>query len=96
MSQIACQRKDKTLDIKHPSKRNRHTGAVLLHRELYFNLNRHGRALTNIGFWSRVHKTPTGVRQKTECPETPQSFEKRIGIEIRVLKHVVFRISATF
>ena len=71
MYQITCQRKDKTLShsIKHLSKGNRHTDVVLLHRELYLNLNqhiRHGRKLENIGLWSRVHKIPTDVRQKAE------------------------------
>ena len=40
---------------------------VLLHRELYLNLNRQirqGRALTNIGFWSRIQKILTEVRKK--------------------------------
>ena len=43
MSQIICQRKDKTLDhyIKHPSKGSMHTDVILLHRKLCPNLNRH-------------------------------------------------------
>ena len=50
MSQLAYQSKEKTKDhyIRHPSKKNRHTDVVLLHRELHLNLNRHirnGRAL---------------------------------------------------
>ena len=84
MSQITCQCKDKLLShfITHPSKRSRHKDVVLLHRELYLYLNRcilHGRALTNIGLWSRVHKIPAGVRQKAECTGKPCSFEDRIG-----------------
>ena len=82
MSKITCQRKDKTLghSIKHPSKRNRYMVVVLLHRELYLNLNRirHGRALANTGIQSRIHKIPAGVRQRTECPGKPCSFENRI------------------
>ena len=51
MPHIKWQREDKTLgqSIKHTLKRNRHVDVVLLHRELYLNLNRHirhGRALT--------------------------------------------------
>ena len=85
MSHITCQDKDKTLghSIKHRSKRKRNIDVVLLHPELCLNLNRHirhGTTLTNIGLWSRVHKIPTGVRQKAECLWTPWSFEKRIGI----------------
>ena len=84
MSQVTCQGKDTTLghSIKHPSKRNMHTVVILLHRELYLNLNRHiqhGRALTNTGLWSSIHKIPTGVRQKAECPGQPGSFENRMG-----------------
>ena len=101
LSRFTCQHKDKTLghSIKHLSKRNRSIDVVLLHSELYLNLNRHtrhGRVLTNIGLGSRVHKIPTGVRQKAECPGTPWSFKKRIGIEIRVLENIGFRVSATF
>ena len=74
MSQITCQCKEKTLghSIKHPSKSNRNTDVVALHRELHLNLNRdirHGRALKNVGLWSRAHKIPRGVRQKVEYPE---------------------------
>ena len=99
MFQVTYQLKDKTLkhSTKHPSKGNRHTDVVVLHRELHFNLNRHirhGRALKNIGLWSRVHKIQAGVRQKAECHWNPWSFENRIGNKIRVLKHVRFRISA--
>ena len=84
MSQITCQCKEKLLShfITHLSKRSRHKDVVLLHRELYLYLNRcilHGRALTNIGLWSRVHKIPAGVRQKAECTGKPCSFEDRIG-----------------
>ena len=101
MSQITCQRKDKTLrhSIKHPSKRKRHTDIVLLQRELYLNLNRHirhGRALKNIGLWSRVHKIPTSVRRKAECPGKHWSLKKRIGSRNPCFEHVGFRISATF
>ena len=100
MSQITCQHEDETLDhsVKHPSQRNRHKDVVLLQRELQLDLNRHirhGRALKNIGHWSRVHKIPTGVRQKAGCRGKSWSFKKRIGNRIRVLKHVGFRISAT-
>ena len=101
MPDITCQHKDNTLghSMKRPSKRNRHIYVVLLHRELYLHLNRQirqGRALTGIGLWRRVHKIPTGVSQKAECLGKPWSFVKRIGIEIRILKHVGFRISAPF
>ena len=101
MSQIACQSKNKTLvhSIKHPSKKNGHTDVVLFHHELYLNLNshiRHGRALKNIELWSRVHKIPTGVRQKTECPGKPQSFDERIGNRNSCFEYVGFRISASF
>ena len=83
MSQITSQRKDKTLghSIKHPSERNRHTVIVLLHRELCLNLNRHirhGRALTNTGLGSPIHKIPKGVRQQAESPEKPGSLKNRI------------------
>ena len=101
MSQITCQRKDKTLrhSIKHPSKRKRHTDIVLLQRELYLNLNRHirhGRVLKNIGLWSRVHKIPTSVRRKAECPGKHWSLKKRIGSRNPCFEHTGFRISATF
>ena len=100
MSQTTYLSKNKTLghSIEHSSKRNRHTDVVLLHRKLHLNLNRHirhGRASKNIGLWSRVHKVPTGVRQKVECPGKPWPFENRIGNRNRVLKHVGFRISVT-
>ena len=52
---------------KKSMKKEYATDAVLLHRELHLNLNRHipnGRALKNIGLWSRVHKKPTGAIQK--------------------------------
>ena len=82
MSQIICQREGMTMghSVKHPSKWNKHTDIVLLHRDFYLNLNRHirhGRALTNIGFWSRGHKIPTGVGRKAECPGKHSSLEKR-------------------
>ena len=100
MSQITIQGKDKRLghSVTHPSK-NRNKDVALLHHKLYLNLNRHirhGRALKNIGRWRRVHKLATGVRQKAECAGKIWSFEKRIGTEIRVLKHVGFRMSVTF
>ena len=84
MLQITCQRKHKILghSIKHPSSGNRHKDVVLLHRELYLNLNRHirhGRALKNIGFGNHEHKIPTGVRQNAERPGKSWSFERRIG-----------------
>ena len=103
MSHITCQHQDNTLGhaIKHPSKRNSHMTLFYYIRNFTFNLNRHirhGRALTSIKLWSRVHKIPTGIRQKAECPGTPWtwSFGKLIRIEIHVLKLVGFRILATF
>ena len=70
MSQITCQRKDRQLGrtIKHTSKRNRHRDVVLLHRELYLNLNRHirhGRALA-----SDIHRTWEWCTQKTSRLKT--------------------------
>ena len=61
---MPAQRQDKCHSIKHPSKMNRHIHSVLLHRELHLNLNRHvrhGRVLTNIGLWSRVHRQRRNV-----------------------------------
>ena len=71
---MPAERQDLGHSTKYPSKRNRHTDVVLLHRELYLNMNRHirqGRGLTNIGLWSRVPKISTSVKQKPECPEKP-------------------------
>ena len=69
MSHITCQHRDKTLgnSIKHPTKRKRHVDDVLLYPELSLNLNRHiwhGRAVTNIGLWSRVQKIKQALEKR--------------------------------
>ena len=66
---------------------------VLLHLELSLNFSRHirhGRVLTNIGLLSRIHEIQIGVSRKAVCPWKPWTFQKRINIEIDVLKYTFF------
>ena len=102
MSPFTCQHKDKTFRhyIKHPSRRNRYTDVVLLHRELYLNLNRHtqqGRASTNIDLIGVVYtKYQQALDKRRNVLGRLGPLKKRIGIDIRVLKNVGFRLWATF
>ena len=50
------------------SKKDWHMDIVLLHLELSLNFSRHirhGRVLTNIGLWSRIHEIQIGVSWKS-------------------------------
>ena len=64
------------------SKKDWHMDVVLLHLELSLNFSRHirhGRVLTNIGLWSRIHEIQIGVSRKAGCPWKPWTFQKRIN-----------------
>ena len=64
------------------SKKDWHMDIVLLHLELSLNFSRHirhGRVLTNIGLWSRIHEIQIGVSWKAGCPWKPWTFQKRIN-----------------
>ena len=64
------------------SKKDWHMDIVLLHLELSLNFSRHirhGRVLTNIGLWSRIHEIQIGVSRKAGCPWKPWTFQKRIN-----------------
>ena len=64
------------------SKKDWHMDIVLLHLELSLNFSqhiRHGRVLTNIGLWSRIHEIQIDVSRKAVCPWKPWTFEKRIN-----------------
>ena len=64
------------------SKKDWHMNIVLLHLELSLNFSRHirhGRVLSNIGLWSRIHEIQIGVSRKAGCPWKPWTFQKRIN-----------------
>ena len=64
------------------SKKDWHMDIVLLHLELSLNFSRHirhGRVLTNIGLWSRIHEIQIGVSRKAGCPWKAWTFQKRIN-----------------
>ena len=64
------------------SKKDWHMDIVLLHLELRLNFSRHirhGRVLTNIGLWSRIHEIQIGVSRKAGCPWKAWTFQKRIN-----------------
>ena len=70
LSRNAFRKKDWDMDI------------VLLHLELSLNFSRHirhGRVLTDIGLWSRIHEIQIGVSRKAGCPWKPWTFQKRIN-----------------
>ena len=101
VSQITYHRKDKTLDhsIKHTSKGidiQTLSYYIANFTLIWIGISGTAEHWKNIGLWSRVHKIPTGVSQKAECHGKPWSFENRTGNRIGVLKHVGFRISATY
>ena len=64
------------------SKKDWHMDIVLLHLELSLNFSRHirhGRVLTDIGLWSRIHEMQIGLSRKAGCPWKPWTFQKRIN-----------------